>query len=71
MKITYKKDVNDPPYPIMVGNTPSAKEFNKRSEALWKAGILETVNNDVIVTILIEMLIEDYNKRHASRKKTK
>lgn len=71
MKITYKKNVNDPPYPIMTGNTPSAKEFNKRSEALWKMGIIEKVDNELITMILIEILIDDYDKRHAPRKRKK
>lgn len=72
MKITYKKNVNDPPYPIMTGNTPSAEEFNKRSEALWKMGIMEEkVDNELITMILIEILIDDYDKRHAPRKRKK
>jgi hypothetical protein len=71
MLITFKAKADDPVYPIMHGATPTAKEFNKRSAALWKGGTFNDVSFQSMVTILLEIFVDDYDKRHASRKKLK
>ena len=71
MLITFKKNIEDPPYPIMHGNTPTAKEFNRRQIALYKTGNFQRFDFEQVVTILLEMFSDDYDKRHASRKKIK
>ena len=70
MRITYKEKVIDPVYPIMGGDTPIAKEFNRRQKSLWKEGKFQRFDFEQVSTILLEIFAEDYNKRHASRKKT-
>jgi hypothetical protein len=69
MKITYKENVTDPVYPIMHGDSAIAKEFNKRQKTLWKDGKFQKFDFEQVCTILLEILSEDYNRRHASRKK--
>lgn len=69
MKITYQKDVNDPPYPIMHGETPLALEFNKRQKSIWAAGNVASIDYQQVSTVMLEILIDDYNKRHAARKR--
>lgn len=71
MKITYKANTTDPVYPIMHGDTPTAKEFNKRQADLWSNGNLKEINFEQVATVLLEMFAEDYDKRHAPRKKLK
>ena len=72
MKITKQEKPTDPVYPIMHGSTPVAKEFNKRFKELWKAGNIDVSNLDSIYTVvLLEILIEDYDKRHKKSKKVK
>ena len=71
MRITYKEKSTDPVYPIMHGNTPTAKEFNKRQAKLWADGNFVKFDFEQIATILLEMFSEDYDKRHAPRKKLK
>lgn len=56
-------------YPIMHGKKPFAKEFNKRQEALFKEGRMKDPTFESISTVLLEILIDDYDKRHAPRKK--
>lgn len=69
MRITYKEKSTDPLHPVMHGTTPTAKEFNRRQEKLWKDGKLNQVNFEQIATVLLEMFVEDYDKRHAPRGK--
>ena len=69
MLITFKKNPDDPAYPIMVGKTPICKEFNKRQEKIWKDGTFKTFDYEQVSTILLEILCDDYDKRHASRKR--
>lgn len=71
MKITIKQKPEDPPYPIMAGDTAAAKEFNRRQKTIWQTGNVEEPNFEQVVTVLLEILIDDYNKRHASRKRRK
>lgn len=71
MKITYKAELTDPVHPIMHGKTPLAKEFNRRQAELWSAGKVEKVDFEQITTVLMEIFAEDYNRRHAPRKKVK
>lgn len=71
MKITYKIQSTDPAYPIMHGDSPTAKEFNKRQKALWSQSKFEKFDFEQIATILLEMFADDYDKRHAPRKKNK
>ena len=71
MKITYKANTTDPVYPIMHGASPTAKEFNKRQAELWSSGNFAKYDFEQIATILLEMFADDYDKRHAPRKKTK
>jgi hypothetical protein len=69
MKISYREKVTDPEYPIMHGKTPIAKEFNKRQEKLWEEGRLIKVDYEQVTTVILELLCDDYDKRHASRKR--
>jgi len=69
MKITWKNKPTDPVYPIMEGKTPMAKEFNKRQKLLWGKGNIEHFNfEQIVTTVLLEILIEDYNKKYLSKK---
>lgn len=68
MKITLNADPKDPRYPFMHGNSPMAKEFNKRQKNLL-AHALKTKNFpkfdfEQIMTILLEILVDDYNLTH-------
>ena len=65
MKITFQEKPEDPVYPIMHGRTPISKEFNKRQKKLWKAGHFEKFNFELVTTVLLEILIEDYDKRYS------
>ena len=69
MKITYQAKVTDPTYPIMHGDTPIAKEFNKREKQILKDGKVTAFDYEQVTTVLLEILCDDYNKRHASRKR--
>lgn len=71
MKITHNEQPTDPAYPIMHGDTPIAKEFNKSMEAIWKAGHVQKADFELAHTILMEILVNDYNRRHAPRKRAK
>lgn len=71
MRITHKLKHEDPAYPIMHGDTPMAKEFNKRQEKLWSDGKFETFDFEQVSTMILEILCDDYNGRHASRKRKK
>lgn len=71
MKITFQQNPEDPPYPIMHGETPLSKEFNKRQKDIWAAGKIEKVDYEQVMTVVLAILTDDYNKRHASRKRKK
>jgi hypothetical protein len=72
MKITIQEKPTDPVYPKMHGDSPTAKEFNKRCKTLWAKGDVKSFDfNHLVTTILLEILIEDYDRRHAPRNKTK
>ena len=72
MNITHKNKPTDPVYPIMEGKTPMAKEFNKRQKLLWGKGNISNFNfEQIVTTVLLEILIEDYDERHMSQKKIK
>lgn len=70
MRITHQAKVDDPPHPIMEGKSPMSKEFNKRQAVLWSNGGAQ-VNFEQVTTVLLEILAEDYNKRHVTPKKVK
>lgn len=69
MKITYKQELTDPQHPIMHGDTPFAKEFNKRQEQIWKDGVFDKFDYEQVTIVMLEILIADYDKRHAPRKR--
>lgn len=69
MRITHAALATDPPYPIMAGDTPLAKDFNKRQKDIWASGKVEKVDYEQVSTVILEILVNDYNKRHASRKR--
>lgn len=71
MKITHQKEVTDPAYPIMHGDSPLAKEFNKRQKDIWAAGNVLQIDYQQVSTVMLEILVDDYNKRHAARKRKK
>lgn len=71
MRISFKEQVTDPVHPIMHGASPTAKEFNRRQAALWKTGNFTKFDFEQVTTVLLEMFAEDYDKRHATRKKHK
>jgi len=68
MKITIQAKVDDPNYPIMDGKTPSAKEFNLRQEKLWKTGATQKYDFQQVVTVILEMLLDDYDQKHKEKK---
>ena len=69
MKITFQQNPEDHVYPVMHDKTSIAKEFNKRQQKLWAAGNIKKVDFEQVATVLLEILIDDYNKRHGSRKR--
>lgn len=71
MKITFKDKITDPVHPIMHGNTPIAKEFNKRMAVLWVDGRFQKFDFELVTTILLEILIDDYDKRNSPPKRVK
>lgn len=71
MRVTFKEKPEDPTHPVMHGATPTAKEFNRRQAAIWATGNFDKFDFEQVTTILLEMFAEDYDKRHAPRKKTK
>lgn len=71
MRITHKEKDTDPAFPIMHGNTPTAKEFNKRQEALWADDNFDKFDFMQVATVLLEIFAADYDRRHAPRKKAK
>lgn len=70
MKITIKEKETDPAYPLMHGSSSFAKEFNKRQADLYIEGKGQTYDYEQVTTVLLEILIDDFNKKKA-RKKTK
>lgn len=68
MKITHKANPEDPVHPIMHGDSPIAKEFNRRQEEMWKKGAFGKFDFEQVVTVLLEIFAEDYNKKHAPKK---
>ena len=71
MKITYKEKITDPAHPIMHGKSPIAKEFNRRQAKLLKEKRLEKVDYQLVSTVLLEILCDDYDKRHLLVRKNK
>ena len=69
MKISYARQPDDPSYPFMEGESPFATEFNRRQEALFLKGSIQKVDFEQIATVLLEILVEDYNIRHTTKKK--
>jgi len=68
MKITIKENDLAPDYPLMAGDSPLSKEFNKREQALWVAGVTN-FDHQQITTVLMEIFADDYNERHKVVKK--
>jgi hypothetical protein len=69
MKITIQLKSDDPAHPIMHGDTPIAKEFNKRQESILKTGNVAAYDFEQVTTVLLEILADDYNKRHSRKQK--
>lgn len=69
MKIHFQVSPNDPPHPIMLGDTPFAKEYNKRQKDIWASGNVIAIDFEQILTVAVDILVDDYNKRHAARKR--
>ena len=69
MRITYLAKPEDPVFPIMVGKTSFAKEFNKRQKTLYKDGRVKKVDFEQVITVILDILIEDYDARHPNKKK--
>ena len=69
MKITFRENPEDPAHPMMHGKTPIAKEFNKRQAKLWATGNNPPVNFEQVSTILMEILMDEYNKNNSAAKK--
>jgi sporulation protein YlmC with PRC-barrel domain len=67
MKITFKQNEKDINHPVMHGDTPLAKEFNKRQKEMFKAGRISIVNFEQITTVLLDILVDDYNTRNAKK----
>ena len=71
MKITLKQTPTDPVHPIMSGKTAMAKEFNKRQAALWKDGHFQSFNFEQVATIILEILVDEYDNKYAELKDVK
>lgn len=71
MKITFKEKKEDPAYPILHGESPLAKEFNKRQADLNANAKVHKYDFEQVATVLLEIFAEDYNKRHIIRNKIK
>ena len=71
MRITLKEFPEDPEYPMMHGKTPLSREFNKRQNQLWVEGRFRDFPFEQTFTVISEILVDDYNKRHATKKKAK
>jgi hypothetical protein len=69
MKISYQEQIEDPLYPICKDETPFAKEFNKRSKEMWVDGVTPNPDFELLHTMAVEILVDDYNKRNAKKKK--
>lgn len=69
MKITYREKETDPAHPIMHGRSPMAKKFNKREAEIWSEGRAQKFDFEHVATILLEILIDDYDKRNKKQKK--
>lgn len=65
MKITLKQDPKDPVHPIMHGKGAMAKEFNKRQAVLWKDGHFQKFDFEQVATVLLEVLVEEYDNKYA------
>lgn len=55
----------------MHGTTPMAKEFNKRQEEMFKNGNVLNYDFEQIVSVILEILADDYNKKHSRKRKKK
>lgn len=71
MKITFQEKAGDPPHPIMQGDSPIAKEFNKRQKELWSAGKFNIYDYEQVTTVLLEIFSDEYNKTHKKKPKVK
>lgn len=71
MKITFRIKPEDPIHPMMHGDSPLAKEFNKRQSELWATGKQIAYDYEQVTTILLEIFADDYNSRHSPIKKKK
>ena len=74
--IKYRVDPSDPPWLLMVGDSPMAKEFTKREEDIFKSGRIIELNTAEKISnhtslIIESILTDDYNRRHSERKKRK
>lgn len=69
MKITHRATEKDPVYPIMEGDTPLSKEFNSRMKDIWAKGVVQKADFELIHTVIMEIMADDYNRRHAPRTK--
>lgn len=69
MRITLGENEKVPSYPFMEGKTPTAKEFNRRQALLWTNGAAPQFNFEQVATVLLEILADDYDKRHSLKKK--
>lgn len=77
MKIKFKENENDPPYPYVVGDSPFAKVFNQREKEFFEAHPQkEYIQNnwtaqdwrDQVLDMGFSILMEDYNNRHTVKK---
>ena len=64
MKITKQATPTDPQHPIMHGDTPFAQEFNARQDKLWKEGKNVEFGFEQVVTVLLEILVDEYDARN-------
>jgi len=62
-RITCQENYSDPSYPIMHGDTPFAKAFNKAMSEYWR----ETGHVLPIDDTITQLLINDFDERHAPR----
>lgn len=69
IKITFRLNPEDPIHPLMHGDSPLAKEFNKRQAVLWSSGKQIAYDYEQVTTILLEIFADDFNERHSSTKK--
>lgn len=69
MKVDYRVLPTDPDYPLMRGNTPFAREFNRRMKALRMDNKFDPDRIFEQTTVIImEILVEEYDRKNGKKR---